>query len=79
MVADGGLLNGVFIGGAVVLAKVGFVLFAALYFLFSLIIVRQINLMSETVITEGAPVLRALSIIHAGVALALIVFFIVAM
>lgn len=57
---------------------VRFLLFtlAIIYFLFSLVVVRQINLMTETLITEVAPFLRAFAIIHAGVALGVIVLFI---
>lgn len=47
-----------------------------IYFLFSLVVVRQVNLMTETLITEVAPFLRAFAIIHAGVALGMIVLFI---
>lgn len=46
---------------------------AVLYFIFSLIVVRQVNLMTETLITEVAPLLRAAAIIHAGVALGVII------
>lgn len=56
--------------------KVGFVILAILYFIFALIVVRQVNLMTETVITEGGPILRAISILHAGLALAVVVLFI---
>lgn len=47
-----------------------------LYFIFSLVIVRQVNLMTETLITEVAPALRAFSIIHSGFALGVIILFI---
>lgn len=46
------------------------------YFLFSLVVVRQVTLMTETLMTESAPVLRAMSIIHAGFALGVIILFI---
>lgn len=57
------------------IVKGTFVLLAGLYFIFSLIVVRQVNLMTETLITEVAPFLRAFAIIHAGVALGIIVLF----
>ena len=55
--------------------KAFFILIATLYFIFSLFIVRQINLMTETVITEGGPILRAFSLLHAGLALGVIILF----
>lgn len=58
------------------LAKVLFIIFAIGYFLFSLVVIRQVNLMAETVITEAAPILKALSILHAGLALGVIILFI---
>lgn len=53
--------------------KIGFIILSALYFIFSLIVVRQVNLMSETVITEGGAILRALAILHSGVSLGVII------
>ena len=55
--------------------KAFFIVLASLYFIFSLFIVRQINLMTETVITEGGPILRAVSLLHAGLSLGVIVLF----
>lgn len=52
------------------------VLLAGLYFIFSLIVVRQVNLMTETLITEVAPLLRAFAIIHSGIALGIVILFI---
>ncbi len=52
------------------------VIAAALYFVFSLIVLRQINLMTETVQTEGAPIIRAFGFLHAGVALGVVLLFI---
>lgn len=43
------------------------------YAIFALIMVRQVDLMSQTLITPVSPVVKALSIIHAGVAVGLIV------
>lgn len=56
--------------------KVGIMILGGLYFIFSLVIVRQVSLMTETLITEVAPLLRAFSIIHAGLALGIIILFI---
>lgn len=56
--------------------KLGILFLAVLYFVFSLIVARQINLMTETLITEAVPILRAFAIIHAGLALGIIILFI---
>lgn len=59
-----------------VLLKYGFIALAILYFVFSLIVVRQVQLMTDTLVTEVSPVLRAFSILHAGIALGIVVLFI---
>lgn len=56
--------------------QIGFVLFAALYFIFSLIIIRQVNLMTETLKTETSFILKFFSILHAFLSLAVVIFFI---
>lgn len=43
------------------------------YAIFSLIIVRQVDLMGKTLITGISPLLKAFAILHAGFALALII------
>ena len=58
------------------ISKGGVVLMSGLCFMFSLVVVRQVNLMTETLITEVAPYLRALAIIHVGFALGIIVLFV---
>lgn len=55
------------------LFKFGIIAFSALYFIFSLIVVRQVALMTETVLSEMSSLLRALSLLHAGVSLAIVV------
>lgn len=67
------LLNNAFILSAF---KLGFISGAILYFIFSLIVIGQVRLMTETVSTEAGPLLRFFSIIHAGIALGLIVLFV---
>lgn len=42
------------------------------YAIFALLIVRQVDLMSKTLITKVSPIVLALSIIHAGFAIGLI-------
>lgn len=56
--------------------KGGIILFATVYFIFSLVVVRQVSLMTETLITEVSPFIKAFSIIHAGLALGIIILFI---
>lgn len=63
-------------GSIWVIAKAGMTILVALYFVFSLVVIRQINFMTEIFITETAPLLRAFSIIHAGLALGIILLFI---
>jgi hypothetical protein len=57
-------------------AEIAIILLAFCYFIFSLIVVRQVNLMTETVITETGPVFRAFAIIHSGIALGIVILFI---
>lgn len=77
MVPDGGTFLPVFAIDLVWLTvKILLVLLSVLYFIFSLIVVRQVNLMTDTLITEVAPFLRAFAIIHAGVALGIVILFI---
>ncbi len=56
--------------------RLGIIFLAVLYFVFSLIVLRQIKLMSETLISETSPVLTAFAIIHSGLALGIIILFI---
>ncbi len=43
------------------------------YAIFALMIVRQVDLMSKTLITKVSPILKAFSIVHAGFAIGLII------
>lgn len=51
---------------------VGLVLAAGAYFVFSLIVLRQVKLMSTTVVTEGGAILKMLAWIHSVAALGVI-------
>ncbi len=51
---------------------IGLVAAAVLYFIFSLIVLRQVSLMTETVETEGGSILKALALVHAFLALGVI-------
>ncbi len=59
-----------------IVIKIAFLILATFYFFFSLIVVRQVQLMTDTLITEVSPLIRAFTIVHAGLALAIIILFI---
>jgi hypothetical protein len=75
MFAQSGGIDTIFTNGFFIL-KILFVVFSIVYFLFSLVLVRQIFLMTDTVITEGGPLLRFFAILFAGVALGIVILFI---
>lgn len=77
MIIDNPNLNLFAITNLAVLFKGLYIVLAVLYFVFALIVVRQVSLMTETVITEAGSLLRVLSIIHAIFALAIVAMFIV--
>lgn len=54
----------------------GFLAFAVVYFIFTLIVLKQINLMTATIKTEGGGIIKALAILYAGLALGVIVLMI---
>jgi len=56
--------------------EIGFVAFGVVYFIFSLIVLRQVNLMTTTIKTEGGGIIKALAILFAGFSLGIIVLFI---
>ena len=58
------------------LFKIAFVVFGVVYFIFTLVVLRQVNLMASTIKTEGGGLLKALAILYAGFALGVIVLFI---
>lgn len=62
------LISGVF--------EIGFIIFGIIYFIFSLVVLRQVNLMTATVKTEGGGILKAVAILYAGISLGVIVLFI---
>lgn len=45
-----------------------------MYVIFALLIVRQVSIMSRTLITPVSPIVKAFAIIHAGFAIAFFVF-----
>lgn len=54
------------------LVKIATLIILAFYVIFSLIIVRQVDLMSKTLITQVSPIVKALAIIHAGFVIGLV-------
>lgn len=59
-----------------ILFKFGFGAIFVLYFIFALLVVRQVALMTDTLYTETSPILHALAILHAGIALGVLILFI---
>jgi len=53
--------------------KIAVLIILAFYAIFALMVVRQVDLMSKTLITRVSPILSAFSILHAGVAIGLII------
>jgi hypothetical protein len=58
------------------LFKIAFVAFGVVYFIFTLVVLRQVNLMASTIRTEAGGLLKAFAILYAGFALGVIVLFI---
>lgn len=56
-----------------VLLKTAILIILVFYAIFALMIIRQVDLMSQTLITKVSPILKAFSIIHAGFAIGLII------
>ena len=56
-----------------VFLKAAILLILIFYAIFALIVIRQVDLMSKTLITKVSPIVKALSIIHAGFALGFII------
>jgi hypothetical protein len=59
-----------------VVFKGGFIIFGVVYFIFTLVVLRQVNIMASTLHTEGGGLLKGLAILFAGLALGVIVLFI---
>ena len=56
--------------------RISVLVVVVLYVIFALLIVRQVDLMSKTLVTPVSPLLRALSIIHAGFAIGFVILII---
>jgi len=55
---------------------IGFLAFGIVYFIFTLIVLRQVNLMTGTIKTEGGGILKAMAILYCGLSLGVIVLII---
>ena len=75
MPTDQNLFGNLLITNTLFIFKIGFVAFASLYFIFSLIVIRQVGLMTETVKTQAAPILRFISFLFALFSLLLFILF----
>lgn len=53
--------------------KAGVLIILFFYVIFALLIIRQVDLMGKTIITTASPLLSALAIIHAALAIGLII------
>ncbi len=63
-----------FVSNAVLsFVKIGVLIILVFYAIFALLVIRQVDLMSKTLITPVSPILKALSIFHAGFAIGLII------
>lgn len=60
-------------GYVLIVAKGAILLILLFYAIFALIIVRQVDLMSKTLITKISPIVKSAAIVHAGFAIGLIV------
>lgn len=56
-----------------IFAKTAVLIILTFYVIFSLLIIRQVDLMGKTLITGTSKILRVVAIIHVGFALGLIV------
>lgn len=75
MIAESSTFNLFDLSNLFIVFKGGFVAFGILYFLFSLIVIRQVALMTNTVITEAGFFLRILAIAHSILSLLLVLYF----
>ncbi|MEK7616573.1 MAG: DUF5657 family protein [Patescibacteria group bacterium] len=55
------------------LVKTAVLIILFFYVIFALMVIRQVDLMSKTIITTTSKILSAIAIIHAGFAIGLIV------
>lgn len=56
-----------------IFGKGAILIILSFYAVFSLIIIRQVDLMGKTLITNISPLIKAIAIVHAGVVIGLII------
>lgn len=56
-----------------ILIKISILIVLVFYAIFALLVVRQVDLMSKTLITKISPTLKLISLIHLGFAIGLVV------
>lgn len=54
----------------------GYAVFAFVYFIFSLMVIRQVYSMTDTVVTEARGLIRFIAFVHSGLALFILAVFI---
>lgn len=59
--------------GIIALIRLSILVILALYIVYSLIVIRQVDLMTKTLITPVSPIVKALAIFNAGFAIAFFV------
>lgn len=72
---DAATFNNLFLTNSVFVIKIAVLVFSVLYFIFTLVVIRQVGLMTETVKTQAAPILKLMSFLYALLALGAVVFF----
>lgn len=60
-------------GALLFFLKTSILIILGFYVIFALMIIRQVDLMGKTLITNISPILKAFSIVHAGFIIGLIV------
>lgn len=60
-------------GAGAAFLKAAILIILIFYAIFALMVIRQVDLMSKTLVTKISPILKAFAIIHAGVAIGLII------
>jgi len=56
--------------------KTFFVLGAILYFVFAILVMRQIKVMRHTLVTKASPLIKTLGILHFGISLGVLIIFV---
>lgn len=70
MVSDPNFFNNAYL---IIFLRWAILIILVFYVIFALVIVRQVDLMSKTLITPVSPLLKAIAILHAGFAIGLLV------